>query len=367
EAIANHLEFTLGLPNTAQDVADFIAANNITCNANDIVAATGFMDTEFDNFAVFGDGNYAFSDTVRLLFGLRYTRDEVSFNHNRVNLDEFGRRGVGVRPRFSDGNNQFDTNLSGSTDDTNVSGRIGAQWDVTDSTMVYATYSTGYKGPAFNVFYNMDDDDINPILAEESDSIELGVKYNAPWGIVSFAAYDTQIENFQANDFDDSDGTTITGFTNGGDVDTSGFELDFIVQPTDNLSLSGGFAISDAESTTGAPLPFAPDTKYSFAGQYEWPLASGARWQANASYVYTDEILSGNIGQTDADPFLLPDYAILNASFGYHSADERLSVTLIGKNLTDEQFATTFSGDGFRYQIPRGADRYWGINVKTSF
>ncbi|MEL7297499.1 MAG: TonB-dependent receptor [Pseudomonadota bacterium] len=367
-AIANHIEFTLGQATpTDQEVADFIADNGITCNANDIVAATGFMSTEFDNFAVFGDGNYAINDTLRLLFGLRYTRDEVSFNHNRVNLDEFGRRGVGVRPRFSDGNNQFDTNLSGSTDDTNVSGRVGVQWDVLDSTMVYLTYATGYKGPAFNVFYNMDDDDINPILAEESDSIEIGVKYQADWGIINFAAYDTEIENFQANDFDTSDGTTITGFTNGGDVETSGFEVDFLLQPTDNITLNGGFSISDAESTTGAPLPFAPDTKYSVGGQWDFPLANGATWQLNAAYIYTDEILSGNIGQTDEVPFLLPDYGILNASFGYHSADEKLSVTLIGKNLTDEQYATTYSGDGFRYQIPRGADRYFGINVRTNF
>ncbi|MEN7341312.1 MAG: TonB-dependent receptor [Pseudomonadota bacterium] len=367
-AIANHIEFTLGQATpTDQEVADFITDNGITCNANDIVAATGFMSTEFDNFAVFGDGNYAINDTLRLLFGLRYTRDEVSFNHNRVNLDEFGRRGVGVRPRFSDGNNQFDTNLSGSTDDTNVSGRIGVQWDVFDSTMVYLTYATGYKGPAFNVFYNMDDDDINPILAEESDSIEIGVKYQADWGIINFAAYDTEIENFQANDFDSSDGTTITGFTNGGDVETSGFEVDFLLQPADNITLNGGISISDAESTTGAPLPFAPDTKYSVGGQWDFPLANGATWQLNAAYIYTDEILSGNIGQTDEVPFLLPDYGILNASFGYHSADEKLSVTLIGKNLTDEQYATTYSGDGFRYQIPRGADRYFGINVRTNF
>ncbi|MFK8054241.1 MAG: TonB-dependent receptor [Woeseiaceae bacterium] len=360
-AIADHLANTLGLPNTAQDVADFITANDITCNANDIVAATAFMDTEFDNIALFGDGTYDFSDTVRALFGIRYTRDEVSFSHNRRSSDEFGRRGVGVRPRTEN------TNFSGTTDDTNVSGRVGIQWDVLDSTMVYATYSTGYKGPAFNVFYNMSAADINPILAEESDSIELGVKYTADWGIVNFAAYDTQIENFQANDFDDSDGTTITGFTNGGDVDTSGFEIDFLIQPTDALSLTGGIAISDAESTTGAPLPFAPDLKYSVGGQWDFDLASGGWLQLNASYVYTDEKLSGNIGQTDEVPFLLPDYNMLNASFGYHSADDKFSVTLIGKNLTDDQYTTTYSGDGFRYQIPRDADRYFGINVRTNF
>ncbi len=366
-AIANHLALTLGQPNTQADVDAFIAANNITCNANDIVDATGFMDTDFENFAVFGQGTYNFSDTLRLLFGLRYTSDDVSFNHNRVNNDIYGRRGVGVRPRFSDGNNQTDTNLSGSTDETNVSGKLGLQWDLSDAGMIYGTYARGYKGPAFNVFYNMDSDDINPIAAEESDSLELGYKYAADWGYVNVAAYVTDIENFQANDFDASDGTTVTGFTNGGDVETQGLELDFLWSATENLLFSGGFAISDAESTTGSPLPFAPDLKYSVASQYSIPLSNGASIEINGNYVYTDEKLSGNIGQEDEVPFLLPDYGILNASIGYHTEDDKLSVSLIGKNLTDEQYATTYSGDGFRYQIPRDADRYFGVNFRLNF
>ncbi|MEM7612570.1 MAG: TonB-dependent receptor, partial [Pseudomonadota bacterium] len=266
QAITDHLGNTLGLPNTPTDVAAFIAANNITCNANDIVAATGFMDTEFENYAVFGQGSYNLSDRFRLLAGLRYTRDEVSFNHNRVNLDEFGRRGVGVRPRTED------TNFSGTTDETDVSGRIGVQWDVSDSSMAYATYSTGYKGPAFNVFYNMSENDLNPIEAETSDSIELGMKMQGTWGFASVAVYSAEIEDFQANDFDDSDGTTITGFTNGGDVETQGVEVDVLWAATDQLTLNGGIAISDSESKNdGDPLPFAPDTKYSLAASYDQP------------------------------------------------------------------------------------------------
>ena len=369
-AIANHLEFTLGQPNTATDVANFIAANNITCNANDIVSATGFFDTEFTNYAVFGQGTYSFTDTVRLIFGLRYTEDEVSFNHNRVNNDEFGRRGVGVRPRFSDGNNQFDTNFSGDTDETDLSGKLGVQFDLTEGTMVYGTYTQGYKGPAFNVFYNMDDDDIQPISAETSDSFEIGLKYAADWGFASLVAYSTEIEDFQANDFDASDGTTVTGFTNGGDVETQGFELDVLANVTENLFVTAGVAVSEAETANGGdPIPFAPDLKYSLAAQYDVPLGNGGRIQLNTSYVFTDEQLSGNIGQTEATnpEVLLPDYAIVNASVGYFSQDDKLGVTLIGKNLTDEAYATTYSGDGFRYQIPRNADRYFGVNFTLNF
>ncbi|MEO1203514.1 MAG: TonB-dependent receptor, partial [Pseudomonadota bacterium] len=280
-AIRNHIEFTLddGDPSQAE-IDQFIADNGITCNANDIVDATGFMQTEFDNFAVFADGTYDLTDTVTLLGGLRYTMDDVSFSHNRRNNDPFGRRGVGVRPRFGERdptdpdappNNQSDTNFDGSTDETNVSGRIGVQWQFADWANTYVTYATGYKGPAFNVFYNMDPDDIAPIDAEESDAIEVGLKMTFPFGLFNFAWYDTEIDNFQANDFDDSDGTTITGFTNGGTVTTTGIEFDFLWQPTDVLSFTGGFAFSDAESTTGAPLPFAPDTKISTAVSWEFP------------------------------------------------------------------------------------------------
>ena len=43
------------------------------------------------------------------------------------------------------------------------------------------------------------------------------------------------------------------------------------------------------------------------------------------------------------------------------------SLSLIGKNLTDESYVTTYSGDGFRYQIPRAADRYFGLNARFNF
>ncbi|MEM9171411.1 MAG: TonB-dependent receptor [Pseudomonadota bacterium] len=371
-AIANHLEFTLGQANTQADVDAFIAANNITCNANDIVSATGFMDTEFTNWAVFGQGTWNVSDRIRLLFGLRYTDDQVTFNHNRRNNDIYGRRGVGVRPRFSDGNNQFDTNFSGTTDETDLSGKFGVQFDVNDAIMVYGTFSQGYKGPAFNVFYNMDDDDLEALDPETSESFEVGAKFSGSWGVASLAAYSTEIKDFQANDFDPSDGTTVTGFTNGGDVDTSGFELDILANITDQFFISGGFAINEAETADSRSfdIPFSPDTNYSLGAQYDIPLASGSRIQINGSYVYTDEQLSGNIGQSaeSMNPeVVLPDYAILNASIGYYTENDRLGVTLIGKNLTDESYATTYSGDGFRYQIPRNADRYFGLNFTLNF
>jgi iron complex outermembrane receptor protein len=89
----------------------------------------------------------------------------------------------------------------------------------------------------------------------------------------------------------------------------------------------------------------------------------------NASYVYTDEIFSGGPGQTAEDnpPALLPDYGIFTTSVAFSFNEDQYRISLIAKNLFDEQFVTTFSGDGFRYQVPRDAERVLGVQFRVNF
>lgn len=376
-AIGNYLQTTQGIDNPTEDqINDFIAAEGLSCNANDIVSATAFMETEFKNWAVFADTKYHVSDEFRLLFGIRYTDDEVSYKHNRVSNDVYGRRGVGVRPATEN------TDFSGTVDETDVSIKVGAQYDLADAGMVYATYSQGYKGPGFNVFYNMAAKDTAPIGAETSDAYELGYKYASRDVLFNFAIFRTEIEGFQANNFDDSDGTTITRLTNAGDVITEGFEADVLWQATDNLVINAGFASIDAEidefncpidvatcsTRSGLDVPFSPDTKYSVGADYTQELTD-MNVLYNVSYVYTDEQV-GNLPNNDGTfnpAWFLPDYGILNASVAFSFRDDQYRISLIGKNLTDESYFTTYSGDNFRYQVPRDADRYFGVQFRANF
>jgi len=377
EAIGNYLQTTQGIDNpSVEQINDFIAAEGLSCNANDIVSATAFMETEFKNWAVFADTKYHVSDELRLLFGIRYTDDEVSYKHNRVSNDVYGRRGVGVRPATEN------TDFSGTVDETDVSIKVGAQYDLADAGMVYATYSQGYKGPGFNVFYNMAAKDTAPIGAETSDAYELGYKYASRDVLFNFAIFRTEIEGFQANNFDDSDGTTITRLTNAGDVITEGFEADVLWQATDNLVINAGFASIDAEidefncpvdvatcsTRSGLDVPFSPDTKYSVGADYTQELTD-MNVLYNVSYVYTDEQV-GNLPNNDGTfnpAWFLPDYGILNASVAFSFRDDQYRISLIGKNLTDESYFTTYSGDNFRYQVPRDADRYFGVQFRANF
>lgn len=374
-AIGRYLTDVVGVTDPSDtDIQDFISDEGLSCNANDIVSATAYMETEFDNWAVFGDGKYHINDDFRLLFGLRYTNDEVSFSHNRNSNDQYGRKGVGVRE------SSLDTDYQGSTDQSNVSGKFGAQFNLNDDSMVYATYSQGYKGPAFNVFYNMSDNDTLPIGKETSDAYELGYKYASRDLIFNAAIFRTEIDGFQANNPELLDGVFITRLTNAGSVITQGVEFDFMWQATDALTLTGGLSSVDAEvdefrcpvglltcdGNSGADLPFSPDLKYSVTGEYFWEL-NDMDIYLNGSYVYTDEIFAGAPGADGTAVTSLPDYAIFNASLAFSFDDDNYRISLIGKNLTDESFVTTYSGDGFRYQIPRDADRYFGVQLRAKF
>ena len=248
--------------------------------------------------------------------------------------------------------------------------------------MVYFTYSQGYKGPAFNVFYNMSPNDTLPIGEETSDAYELGYKFANRDVVFNTAIFRTEIDGFQANNPELLDGVFITRLTNAGSVITEGIEADVLWQVTDQFTVSGGFASVKAEvdefrcpvglasctGNSGADLPFSPDLKYSAVGEYTWEMDE-MNIILNGSYVYTDEIFAGAPGATaQSNPeALLPDYGILSASLAFSFDDDAYRISLIGKNLTDESFITTYSGDGFRYQIPRDADRYFGVQLRANF
>lgn len=360
------------------DLEQYAADNNITCNANDIVSATAYMSTEFKNWAIFGDGKVNLGDRWRLLFGLRYTDDEVSYKHTRRSNDQYGRRGVGVRPATEN------TDFSGDTSKTNLSAKVGAQWDISDNSMLYATWSQGYKGPGFNVYYNFksNGDDSAPISEETSTALELGYKLTTDNFILNAAIFQMDISDFQANNFDCSDGTCITRLTNAGDVTTRGLELDLTWRPMKNFTLFGGLAYVEAEidefncptdavncsTRSGLEVPYAPELKYSLVADWRIPTE---RFDIvlNGAINYTDEQITdlpGNNG-TQNPAAALPDYTLVHASIGLSFNDDRYRITLVGRNLTDESYLTTYSGDGFRYQVPRDAQRYFGVAFKANF
>jgi iron complex outermembrane recepter protein len=339
--------------------------------------ANALFGADFDNLAVFADGTFNLNDRFRLIAGLRWTKDDLSFNHT-YNFSPTAGPGIRTAPVGS-GPTAF---LSGENDSDNVSGRAGVQFDWTDDLMTYASYARGYKGPAYNVFFNMSANNAQVLDAETADSFELGMKSTLFDGRMLFnaAAYWAEYDNFQANNFLFLNNVLITTLTNAGKVTTGGVELEFQAQPTDRFSLSGGFAYNEArvdqfftpagQNPTvrdGTALPLAPKFKVSAVAEYSIPIGT-LELAPQLLVAYQDESFA-DLNEPVA--LRIPGYTTVDLQVALRDQDERFRVSLIGRNITDEAYTVlkTAGGPGGapRLQIPRDADRYFGIQARFNF
>lgn len=342
-------------------------------------SANATFGADFENFALFGDTTYGLNDAWKLIGGLRWTRDEISYEH-LYNFSPIP--GPGIRSQAG-GGTAF---LSGEDSSNELSGRAGVQWDVSEDLMSYFTYSRGYKGPAFNVFFNMGPSNTAVVDAETADSLELGFKSTLADGlvIVSGAVFSTDYDNFQANNFLFLNGALITTLTNAGEVETQGAEIDFIARPTTNLSLSGGIAYANAQVVRfpvppGAPpgtlptvrdgtqLPLAPKWKATLAGQYFFEF-DRFNFTPGMVFAFQSEQWS-DLNEPAA--LRIPTYGTLDLNFAFTDKADRYGLTLHARNVTDRQFVSlrTAGGPGGvpRLQIPREADRYFGLQFRMNF
>ena len=317
--------------------------------------------------AIFGEGTFNFSSQLRAIAGLRYTSDDLSYYHGRV-ASATGVPGVGATR----------TTVTGATTENALSGRFGPQFEISKDMMVYATYSRGYKGPAYNVFFNMSPTQDNVLAPEKSKSFEIGFKSELMDRRVrlNVAAFDTQYDGYQANVPDLVNGTIVTRLINAGKVSTKGVEMDLTARITPQLTVNAGLAniiarvkefkcpVGAASSCdiNGRALPFAPDWKGSLRVKYSQPLSGGltldlgadASWQSKTNFDLSQQ----------PDSFQ-KEYTIINASVALQSTNG-WRLALVGKNLADESYATFIqsSGSNINRYVPRDDKRYFGVTFR---
>ena len=417
------LEYVLGAYYSKADSDRIFTRNVITCSASTLAAVvpgltpcstapgvstittpagTADFGSSFKNVSVFGQATFNLSDSFRLIGGLRYTHDTLDVNHiRRTSL-----AGPGVQPNFDAGvyNNGlvatppatgFVPGVSNGvpfttgTSNNNLSGKAAVQVDLSENNMAYASYTRGYKGPAYNIFYNLTTVGAGVIAPETVNAYEVGLKNTFLDGdlIVNLAAYYAKYANYQANSPDFVAGVRTTRLTNAGSVSTKGFELDFVATPSRNFSVTGGLAYNKAQVENfrlppgadatqliakGTPLANAPEWKMSLGAQYDIETGGFANVElAGQMAMQSDQIyeLSPNpavrLGST------VDGYATVDLSAALVDPDDGWRVAFQVKNLFDKGFASSIvsggPGGSFRYIIPREADRYFGITAKVNF
>ncbi|MQP65006.1 TonB-dependent receptor [Niveispirillum sp. SYP-B3756] len=311
-------------------------------------------ETGSKTYAIFGQADYAIAQGTKLIAGLRWSREDISFTYDRY-------LNAGGNPPFK---------TSGSADDSVITGKAGIQQDIADDVMGFATYSRGYKGQAFDLttsFTRPDNPARNPVQPETANSYELGMKgsFLNRRARLSLTGFLTDYNNFQAQSQVAEFGGSLF-LANVGKLRTKGVEAEGSWLATDSLTLNGSVAYVDAvirsfptaecyfgqtaaqgctvRSTGGRAQDLAGHT---LANSPKWKFNVGADWElplgelpftstVNVNYAWQSEVnfdLRGN-------PNTVQDsYGITNLSIAFEDkAEGRYRLTLFARNLFDKHY-----------------------------
>lgn len=294
---------------------------------------------ETKTLSLFGQATMHFSDRFRGTLGLRYTDEEKDVVFDRVQGPVATLWNTVINP-------PFESVLE--FDDSFVNGNLNFQYDVSDNSMIYASYGLGNKTGGFAESAEVNS--ANPALdvadngalvkTEEAQTYELGAKMTLAGGAANLnvALFKTEIEDFQETSFQVL-GAQAFFLTRNIDAESEGIEIDGLWQATDNVRFSGGLTYADSiNADDGTDLAQAPKLTGSFGLTYEREVGSNMLLDIKAFGRYRDEMVS-QINET----FPSDSLTTFDLSIGLLSLDDSWSVSLIGTNITDE-LSADFSG-----------------------
>ena len=325
--------------------------------------------------SLYGMLNWSISDAFLIRGGVRWVESEK--DHTRIaeclvrrsdgtyddldlegNPNDFLLSLLGFCPTVIDPANQTRTS-------DNVLPELSIQWNLNDSTMIYGKYGESAKSGGFVFsttivpgFFEYDD--------EKGTGFEVGLKttFSDGRGVFNIALFQTDYEDLQLNSFDPDTAAAI--IRNAGEVETSGLEMEARFALGDAVAIGASIGLLDAEFTsfpsgpcypgeptnpdglgcnkTGETLPYAPD--YSGIAY----LDVDAPFGNSLTFLGGLDVNFSGAYETSAtlDPLATQDsYTKINARVGIGNADGKWSVSLIGKNLTEEEinnFTEAFLG-----------------------
>jgi iron complex outermembrane receptor protein len=368
-------------------------------------------DVDTKTWAIFGDFTYDISDQWSVSLGGRYTNDKRHAKVFRQNLILGGQPGLGgdagfgVGIPFPNAALSVTSNFDGKRKDTDFTPRASISFKPNDNHNIYLSYAQGFKGGGFdprglttatprsNPAVPPTADEIYDFMAfdpETVDSFELGWKgalfdKRLRMAVALFRANykDVQVPG-SAGGVTAGNVPTFVGITtNAGKARFQGVEVEAnwaiaedLATSGDRLNFVGSLGYLDAEyrefisavnrRPDGTVIPAADivpvdmadfrkvqnTPKWTLSGgfNYDTPLSSG-RLNFNTNLSYRSKSQQFEIAAPGIDE---NGFALLDASLVWRSANDRWSIGLHGKNLTDTKYIT--SGYIFLLQNPYTGD-----------
>lgn len=368
------------------------------------------------NYAAFADTSYSFGK-LKLIAGARLSR-EISKGTLVRTLPMDGSPTQGDLSLYVPGsrtlNGYTPLDLKTSVKYTDFSWRAGAQFQVADGIMTYATASRAYKGPGFNfandltpAVFAIDQGRVDPEIAH---SYEIGLRSRLFDRLVTLnlSAYYTTFDDFQITAAlpGTAGGLTFT-VINAGQVTTKGLEAEFGIHPRgalEGLSFDGNLSYTDAyysdftnapcyvgQPTTNTPTTTPGVCAPAVAGSTArlqsvngFQTVGSPKWQVNLFAAYDRPITRWANGFIQAHYFMqddlqlavgknpltvVPGYETVDLTVGVRAPDDRWKLSVIARNLFDTFFITRLvtSNPGLVQVVPYEAFRSVGVALDIKF
>ena len=424
----------LGLQNLYSFFEDFpdarvVEENPDTAGLAPFLIDYGILDqrlkTEKTSLAAYSQFRFQLSETIGIDFGMRYTEDQNDlpyYNTSRLSYDGEPRgtyvpgnptgrdeaftpailspNGIiaclndfancGLVPQYTHGPYTLASQPALSVTEREWTGKLGMDWKINEDIMVYASYSRGFRSGSYNggVYYLERDIDDAYARPEFIDAYEVGIKADLLDGRarVNAAAF--------LYDYNDQQFVNVVGISvfleNAGASEIMGFEAEIQAGITERLSLQIGMGflqteykeLTLAETTTiadnndsidlaGNELISAPKVNASISLDYDVLVTEKGYLAANVNTSFQDDQwFSAYNDKAEYEETRQDAYFLTNARLSWFGADNRYTVALWGKNITDKEY-DVYAIDiqasfGFTYFLP-GAPRTYGLEMSYNF
>lgn len=265
-----------------------------------------------------------------------------------------------------------------------VSPGLNITYDLNDQTMLYSSYSEGFKSGGYNgrlVNPPTDTQTGEPIIdtfdPENATTYELGFKQQYDWLYLQGAVFSTDYTNMQVSVLTAGANNLIAvTIDNAAKATIDGAELEAMVTLADKVRIRTGLGYLDAryaELEDGTLLNNAHDLQKiprwnTFVrGEYDYQIRdfgslTTALELSHKSKTYNDPLNTESIAQ--------PAFTLVNASVSWSNNQDSINVALFCNNLTDETYflsgVSELSSVGIS-SATYGRKREVGLSLEYSF
>jgi len=344
--------------------------------------------------AVFGQLDWAVTEQLHILPGLRYNFDKKDASYLRETyggLQTTDPQLLAIK-RAVYSNQSFEADK----DKTDFSGNITVSYKANDKINAYVTYAKSYKPIGVNVAglptpaAGQTLADLAIIKPEDVNHYEFGIK-TSPFrnSILNLTLFNTDIKDFQTNVQAAELGVNRGYLANADKVRVRGAELDasFVINRQFSVYAAATYTDGKYVKFTNAPLPleetgssvaFKDVSGSDLPGASKWAGSLGGEFTKDAKFfsnsgkffIALDSYARSEFSSSpSASKYLVVDgYAIFNGRFGFRATDG-LSIQIWGRNLLDKNYYEQLlpaGGNAGHYAGVLGDQRTYGITLRYS-